>query len=62
MFSLLDIAERLITAGYGWDKILQYHSKVGLILIFNIRKLEYILLGRRCLHQEAHTPHLHVQG
>merc|ERR1719450_2063740 len=24
---VLDIAERLITAGYGWDKILQYHSK-----------------------------------
>ena len=23
-----DIAERLVTAGYGWDKILNYHSKV----------------------------------
>ena len=27
----LDIAERLVTAGYGWDKILQYHSKVCLM-------------------------------
>ena len=25
---VLDIAERLVTAGYGWDKILQYQSKV----------------------------------
>ena len=25
--TVLDIAERLLTAGYGWDKILQYHSK-----------------------------------
>ena len=60
LFLLLDIAERLITAGYGWDKILQYHSKVSFIT--NIRKLECVLLGRRRLHQEAHSPHLHVQG
>ena len=25
--TVLDIADRLLTAGYGWDKILQYHSK-----------------------------------
>ena len=25
---VLDIAERFVTAGFGWDKILQYHSKV----------------------------------
>ena len=29
---VLDIAERLVTAGYGWDKILQYQSKVRNIL------------------------------
>ena len=34
---VLDIAERLVTAGYGWDKILQYQSKVvkKLAIIFN---------------------------
>ena len=26
---VLDIAERLVTAGYGWDKVLQYQAKVG---------------------------------
>ena len=26
---VLDIAERLVTAGYGWDKILNYHCKVS---------------------------------
>ena len=30
---VLDIAERLVTAGYGWDKILQYQSKV---IIFSL--------------------------
>jgi len=24
-----DITERFVTAGYGWDRVLQYHSKVG---------------------------------
>ena len=24
---VLDIAERFVTAGFGWDKVLQYHSK-----------------------------------
>ena len=26
---VLDITERFVTAGFGWDKVLQYHSKVG---------------------------------
>ena len=26
---VLDIAERLVTAGYGWDKVLQYQAKVS---------------------------------
>ena len=26
-----DITERFVTAGYGWDRVLQYHSKVGLV-------------------------------
>ena len=26
---VLDIAERFVTAGFGWDKVLQYHAKVG---------------------------------
>ena len=25
---VFDITERFVTAGFGWDKILQYHSKV----------------------------------
>ena len=25
---VLDIAQRLVTAGFGWDKVLQYHGKV----------------------------------
>ena len=29
---VLDIAERLVTAGYGWDKIIQYQSKVRSLL------------------------------
>ena len=33
---VLDIAERLVTAGYGWDKILQYQSKVTKYLLFTI--------------------------
>jgi hypothetical protein len=28
-----DITERLVIAGYGWDRILQYHSKVGIALV-----------------------------
>ena len=27
---VLDIAERFVTAGFGWDKVLQYHAKVRL--------------------------------
>ena len=26
---VLDIAERFVTAGFGWDKVLQYHAKVS---------------------------------
>ena len=26
---VLDISQRLVTAGFGWDKVLQYHGKVG---------------------------------
>ena len=29
---VLEIAERLVTAGYGWDKIIQYQSKVRIKL------------------------------
>ena len=25
---VLDITQRLVTAGFGWDKVLQYHGKV----------------------------------
>ena len=25
---VLDITERFVTAGFGWEKVLQYHSKV----------------------------------
>ena len=25
---VLDITERFVTAGFGWDKVLQYHGKV----------------------------------
>ena len=32
---VLDIAERLVTAGYGWDKILQFQSKVTEYLVFS---------------------------
>ena len=38
---VLDIAERLVTAGYGWDKILQYQSKVT--EIFCLRSLGVLL-------------------
>ena len=27
---VLDITERFVTAGFGWDKVLQYHGKVAL--------------------------------
>ena len=26
---VLDITERFVTAGFGWDKVLQYHAKVS---------------------------------
>ena len=26
---VLDISERFVTAGFGWDKMLQYHAKVN---------------------------------
>ena len=29
---VLDITERFVTAGFGWDKVLQYHGKVTTIL------------------------------
>ena len=32
---VLDIAERLVTAGYGWDKIIQYQSKVRPNIIYH---------------------------
>ena len=31
---VLDITERFVTAGFGWDKVLQYHGKVT---AYNIR-------------------------
>ena len=27
---VFDITERFVTAGLGWDKILQYHAKVNI--------------------------------
>ena len=35
---VLDIAERLVTAGYGWDKILQFQSKVTEYLVFHFHQ------------------------
>ena len=31
---VLDITERFVTAGFGWDKVLQYHGKVSVTKSF----------------------------
>ena len=33
-----DVIERLVTAGFGWDKILQYHAKVKWYIYDSITK------------------------
>ena len=33
---VLDITERFVTAGFGWDKVLQYHGKVTKKVLFNV--------------------------
>ena len=56
---VIDIGERFVTAGYGWDKILQYQSKVRKTFL----DIDYMILsGRAPVQQEADPPHLHVQG
>ena len=59
---VLDIAERLVTAGYGWDKILQYQSKVDLNRSDSLTNYLHMTAGRTSVQQEARASHLHVQG
>ena len=39
-----DIIERLVIAGYGWDKVLHYHSKV--YLVFRKKELTFTFISR----------------
>jgi hypothetical protein len=56
----LDIAERFVTAGFGWDKVLQYHAKVSLLI--HSSTYASCFLGRRYFHKEVDSTCLHVQG
>ena len=42
---VLDITERFVTAGFGWDKILQYHAKVNQQKITTLEQNKLIFLG-----------------
>ena len=57
---VLDIAERFVTAGFGWDKVLQYHAKVSLLI--HSSTSASCFLGRRYFHKEVDSTCLHVQG
>ena len=57
---VLDIAERFVTAGFGWDKVLQYHAKVS--LLFHSCTSESCFIGRRYFYQEVDSTCFHVQG
>merc|ERR1711915_485113 len=38
---VLDIVERFVTAGFGWDKVLQYHAKVIYYENFNVGAISF---------------------
>lgn len=74
---VFDIAERFVTAGFGWDKVLQYHSKVCAEMhsiftvhgnsIFNsfLSIVKYDMVtgaGRVTVHQEVDPARVHVKG
>ena len=44
---VLDITERFVTAGFGWDKVLQYHGKVCNQKLANIPWSDPTLLRAR---------------
>ena len=54
-----DMMDRMVTGGYGWDKVILYHAKVGRNIVTNIQGLT---TGRRQVCQEPDSLHLHVQG
>jgi len=41
---VLDIAERFVTAGFGWDKVLQYHAKG--IEIFTKKLIPHVFMSK----------------
>ena len=41
---VLDIAERFVTAGYGWDKIIQYQSKGQFFHSFLQLRFNYLIM------------------
>ena len=52
---VLDIAERLVTAGYGWDKILQYQSKVRNIFALYHRDQDFNISDMTRSGQNYHS-------
>ena len=57
---VLDIAERFVTAGFGWDKVLQYHAKVSLFIHSSTSVSRF--LGRRYFHKKVDSTCFHVKG
>ena len=53
-----DMLDRLLTAGYGWDKMILYHAKVSM----DSSHYTHIVIaqGGRQVLQETHSLHLHV--
>ena len=57
---VLDITERFVTAGFGWDKLLQYHAKVNHLTKKITTTLHF--LGRRNFQKKVDSTCFYVQG
>ena len=61
----IDILERFVTAGFGWDKMLQYHAKVRekvvLITVFPL-VITMMIIGRGHVQKEVDPSCFHVKG
>ena len=54
-----DMLDRLVTGGYGWDKMILYHAKVGQGSAHGA-DAHKLVEGRGEVHQETDSVHLHV--
>jgi len=54
-----DMLDRLVTGGYGWDKMILYHAKVGQGSAHSADTHE-IVAGRGEVHQETDSLHIYV--